>query len=135
MQLAFKIEDIRLLKADYSTMPPIVDKSQKGDEENSIEVNIGGANLYHQKEKRLEITINVTLKDKSSGYNLEVEYGAFFALDGKFEKEDIERISKINGPAILFPYVREYVSDLTRRAGHEPVYLPAINFIKSVENE
>ena len=135
MQLAFKIEDIRLLKADYSTMPPVVDKSQKEGEENSIEVNMRGTNHYHQEDKRLEIGINVNLKDNSSGYNLEVEYGAFFDLKGNFEKEDIERISKVNGPAILFPYVREYVSDLTRRAGHEPVYLPAINFIKSVENE
>ena len=135
MQLAFKIEDIRLLKSDYSIIPSSVDKEQKEDDENSVEVNIKGSDHYNKKENKLEIVINVTLKDTFNEFSLEVEYGARFVLEGEFEKDYIERISKINGPAILFPYVREYVSDLTRRAGHEPVNLPAINFVKPVENE
>lgn len=131
MQLAFKIEDVRILKVNYFLFPSVIDKSKSEVEENKIDVNIKGSNHYHQKDNRLEIIINVVLKDRDSGYSLEVEYGAFFAFNDKPDKKDIERIGKINGPAILFPYVREFISDLTRRAGHDPVNLPAVNFVQS----
>lgn len=132
MQLAFKIEDVRLLKVSYFPFSSVIDKSKSG-EENKIDVNIKGSSHYHQKDNRLEIIINVVLKDKDSGYSLEVEYGAFFAFDGKPDKKELERIGKINGPAILFPYVREFISDVTRRAGHDSVNLPAVNFVQSGE--
>jgi len=62
MQLAFKIEDVRLLKVSYFPFSSVIDKSKSG-EENKIDVNIKGSSHYHQKDNRLEIIINVVLKE------------------------------------------------------------------------
>jgi len=37
---------------------------------------------------------------------------------------------KINAPAIAYPYLRAYVSNLTLQSGVTPVMLPTINFVK-----
>ncbi|MBW1706391.1 MAG: protein-export chaperone SecB, partial [Deltaproteobacteria bacterium] len=44
--------------------------------------------------------------------------------------KDVEPIAKINCPAILFPFLRECVADITRRAGFNPLILPPINFVE-----
>jgi preprotein translocase subunit SecB len=35
---------------------------------------------------------------------------------------------KINAPAILYPFIRAYISTITINAGLEPIILPTINF-------
>lgn len=40
---------------------------------------------------------------------------------------------KINAPAIAFPFLRAYISNLTLQSGFEPIILPSINFVNFVE--
>jgi len=51
----------------------------------------------------------------------------------KFKKTPSEavlkKVSKINCPAIIFPYVRETIADITRRAGFPPLHLNPVNFV------
>lgn len=37
---------------------------------------------------------------------------------------------KVNAPAIAFPFLRAFISNLTLQAGVSPVILPSINFTK-----
>ena len=37
---------------------------------------------------------------------------------------------KINAPAIAFPYLRSYISNLTLQSGFSPIILPSINFVE-----
>jgi len=77
------------------------------------------------REKEFELKLDVNIKDKSDVYQV------FVSMVGIFEfKEEIENISdyfKINAPAILFPYLRAYVSSLTSISGIDTVILPTIN--------
>lgn len=41
-----------------------------------------------------------------------------------------KQYAAINGPAILFPYVRETLADITRRSGFPPLLLPVMNFVR-----
>ncbi len=41
----------------------------------------------------------------------------------------------INGPAIIFPFLRETLADLIRRAGFPPLLLPVTNFIKLAQSQ
>lgn len=36
---------------------------------------------------------------------------------------------KVNAPAIAFPYIRAFLSNLTMQSGYETVLLPSINFV------
>ncbi|MCX8514520.1 MAG: protein-export chaperone SecB [Burkholderiales bacterium] len=58
---------------------------------------------------------------------IEVEQAGIFTLKN-IEPALVEQIQNVECPSILFPYLRELVSDLTTRAGFLPVVLSPVNF-------
>ncbi|MDR1198444.1 MAG: protein-export chaperone SecB [Prevotellaceae bacterium] len=91
------------------------------DHEFSIEINPSG----EKQNKYFHLKLDVSIKDKKDVYNV------FVSILGEFEfKEDINDITDyflINAPAILFPYVRAYVSSLTSISGITTVIIPTLN--------
>jgi preprotein translocase subunit SecB len=74
------------------------------------------------------ITVTVTAKlGERTMFLVEVRQGGVFQIRGVPESE-LPAILGIACPNILFPYLRETVSDLTVRAGFPPVLLNPVNF-------
>ncbi|NOQ35243.1 MAG: preprotein translocase subunit SecB [Methylococcaceae bacterium] len=62
---------------------------------------------------------------------LSIEYAARFSVDGEIDNEFKEsHFVKINAPAIAYPFLRAYISNLTLNSGLSPVVLPTVNFTK-----
>ena len=66
------------------------------------------------------------------------EIKADIQMVGVFNIEDIndfpaEQFAKVNGPAIIFPFIREHLSSLSLKAGVNPILLQPINFVKQAE--
>ena len=74
--------------------------------------------------------ISASIGEGEFPFLLEIEYEGMFVLNKRASKKDVEPIAKINCPAILFPFMRECVADITRRAGFNPLILPPINFVE-----
>ena len=53
-------------------------------------------------------------------------------VDEEFKQSDF---IKVNAPAIAFPYVRSYISNLTLQSGFAPIILPSVNFVTLNENK
>ena len=54
---------------------------------------------------------------------------------GQFEKGDenilpVEKFVEANGPAIMYPFVREHIASTSMKAGMNPILLPPVNFVK-----
>ncbi len=49
--------------------------------------------------------------------------------------EIVEGIARVNGAAMIFPYLREAIADLTRRAGVPPLHLQPVNFVAMLGTE
>jgi preprotein translocase subunit SecB len=45
----------------------------------------------------------------------------------------LDEFGKINGPAIIFPFIREQLASLTLKSGIGQILLPPLNFIKKNE--
>ena len=60
-------------------------------------------------------------------YDLEVVYAGMFALRG-VPKEALQPFLLINCPAILFPFLRRIIADVTREGGFPPLLLDPIDF-------
>ncbi|QDQ27343.1 protein-export chaperone SecB [Chitinimonas arctica] len=74
------------------------------------------------------LTVTVTAKvGEKTVFLAEVAQGGIFQIR-HIPNEDLEPILGMACPNILFPYVREVVSDLVTRAGFPPVILAPINF-------
>lgn len=77
-----------------------------------------------------EASLTVTATAKQGDRTLflvEVTLAGLFHIENIPESE-LEPVLGIGCPSILFPYLREAVSDLTTRAGFPPLLLQPINF-------
>lgn len=75
---------------------------------------------------RFEMTVSV--QDIKKVLDIKVTTIAFFEYDQSLTKAQKDSFFMHNAPAILFPYVRAYISSLTAQAGIDTIILPTINF-------
>lgn len=88
------------------------------------------ANKYDGKKKALNIRIKVSLADGNAPFTFSVVGEGRFVFKTKPDEQTVANVANINGPAIIYPYVRETIADLTRRAGFPPLHLPPVNFLR-----
>ena len=79
-----------------------------------------------QYEVSLRVTVNVVQSEKTV-YTVEVEQSGLFSISG-FDDAVLEAILSIECLNILFPYVREVVSDLVSKGGFPQLLLAPVNF-------
>jgi preprotein translocase subunit SecB len=74
------------------------------------------------------LTVTVTAKAKEKTlFLVEVGQAGIFVIRN-IPQDDLEPILGIACPNILYPYVREVVSDIVTRAGFPPVVINPVNF-------
>ena len=81
-------------------------------------------------ENAFEVVLGVTLTCKAgdkTAYVAEVQQAGIFGLMG-LEAQAVDVLLGTQCPNILFPYVRQLVSDLVQAGGFPPVFLQPINF-------
>lgn len=95
----------------------------------SIEVQIqSAANAIGDGMYEVALTVTVNAKEAEKAFFLvEVVKAGIFQIRNVPE-QDLEPILAVACPNILFPYVRETVSDAINRAGFPPVILAPVNF-------
>lgn len=79
-----------------------------------------------KKEFRLYLGVNISNTEKS--FNVSIEAVGFYKFSTEIEGPSLSDYFYVNAPAILFPYIRAYISTLTTLSGFETVTLPTINF-------
>lgn len=112
------------------TEDPILDrgsKPSKAKSKFSLEVDFEEKNFYitfHIKIATID-NISITLTHKSTFETGDV-------ISEGFKKT---HFPYVNAPAIAYPYVRTFVSNLTLNAGYSPVMLPSVNFAALYEKK
>lgn len=74
-----------------------------------------------------QLEIVVDMKDKDEKFSLRLKIVGFFEADENVEQIQLNKFIALNAPAILFPYVRAFISSLTAQAGIQPIIIPTIN--------
>ena len=111
--LSFKINDIQIEK-----------KTKK----NSFNLSMGH---FFSEENSKEFGIGFRINIKDEEFNILMEMVFLFELDEDIdEKFKYSDFLTINAPAIAFPYVRSYISNLTLLSGFCPIILASVNFVK-----
>jgi preprotein translocase subunit SecB len=89
----------------------------------NVQVNGLGDNAY-------EVDLHLEAKaadDSGVIYNVELVYGGVFRVVG-FTEDLLHRVLFIDCPAILFPFARRVISDMTRDGSFPPLNLDPIDF-------
>ncbi len=74
----------------------------------------------------LMLTVTVELAEKPA-YLAEVQQSGLFTISG-FGKDEMAHLLGSYAPSVLFPFVREVISDLAVKGGYPQMLLDPINF-------
>ena len=77
-------------------------------------------------EVELMTTVSVTA-EQMTVFVIEVKMVGLFSFVG-FSKEVLERLLGSDCPGMIYPYVREIISDMSTRGGFFPIVLHLVNF-------
>ncbi|MGO9950836.1 MAG: protein-export chaperone SecB [Dissulfurispiraceae bacterium] len=130
-KLEMTFENFSLIKVDFSLNQDFVND---GKTETIISPDVMINHEVRKEQNGVVVIIGVRQKEGNLPYRFEVQAGGLFKFKEWPDEKMIKQLVTINLPSILFPYLRETIADLTRRAGFPPLHLAPINFIELAKN-
>jgi preprotein translocase subunit SecB len=127
MEPNFSIAQIKLLASHFEMSTASIPNESKNID---ITTNIS---VDHKKQKGnlVGVTMTVISDGNEQPFTFTVVYEGTFRFSKMPSKEDLHRIVGINCAAIMLPYIRESVADLTRRASIPPFHMDPVNFVSA----
>jgi preprotein translocase subunit SecB len=126
-QAQFTIEKIYVKDVSFEAPNAPQIFSEQGQPQLNMNLNQKVGRLNEQVfEVVLGITLTCTLGEKTV-YLAEVEQAGIFGLAG-FDERALDMMLGTYCPNVLFPYVRQAISDLITAGGFPPFYIQPINF-------
>ncbi len=90
--------------------------------------------FINKEEATFQLHLGVKIEDENKSFKVEIDAVANYTFNNKTGLENLGNFFYINAPALLFPYVRAYISTLTNLSGFEPINLPTLNMTKLGED-
>lgn len=101
--------------------------TQPWEPETNVQFGSGANRLSdNQFESVLQVTVTTAVKGKTV-YIAEVRYAGVFLIEG-IEGPALEQVLNVHCPNILYPYVREVVSEMVSRGSFPQFILQPMNF-------
>lgn len=124
LESGFKINNLLLLESTFTRIVNVTFDNQ--DVIQNIDVDV-----------QVTVNENIVVVTEEIKYNQTFneieEVSAIIKMVGVFEKFgdsvlDLEYFGNVNGAAIIFPYIREHLTNLTSKAGLGLIIIPPFNF-------
>ncbi|GAB2950906.1 protein-export chaperone SecB [Aquaspirillum soli] len=128
LQPTFSIEKIYVkdLSLEIPNAPQVF--LERESPEIDLQLNLGAQQLEEGIfESSITVTVTAKLADSKTMFLVEATQAGIFQIR-HIPAEELDPILGVACPNILFPYLRETVSDVVNRAGFPPVLLSPINF-------
>lgn len=123
----FTIQRIYTKDVSFETPNSPAIFTEKWEPQVNVDLNTSGNKLAEGiYEVVLAVTVTTKLGDKTA-YLAEVKQSGIFSIEG-FSEQDLGGMLHSYCPNLLFPYVREVVSDLVSKGSFPQLLLQPINF-------
>lgn len=82
---------------------------------------------------RFNLELGIFISDSSDSLKIEIDSIGYFNFEN-LDRDSLSNFLFVNAPAILFPYLRAYISSLTTLSGIRPIVLPTLNLTSLKED-
>lgn len=121
----FRFLDFKVVKSIYQI------DAQKFKQGGKLDVNFKfPTELDFAQKNLISFPMEVLIENEDKSLRIQVGIIGIFESDVDLTKE--KSFVEISAPAIIFPYIRAYVSNLTSMSGIQPILLPTYNMTKNV---
>ena len=93
----------------------------------NLKIAFAVSGLVKRVENLFILNLSIKIKNNENNLNIEVDTIANFILERVENDEEISGFFYNNSTAILFPYIRAYISTLTNLSGNRSITLPTMN--------
>lgn len=117
---SFSFEDFKIVNFSFK---------EKALDNEPISINIKPSGIYYTKTGIFEETLEFTAfeNDKKDDVFIEVKLKATFLFERPNLVTEIPSYFYLNSIAIVFPYLRAFITNLTVQANIKPMILPVLN--------
>ncbi|OOP74578.1 hypothetical protein CBEIBR21_06560 [Clostridium beijerinckii] len=131
-QPGISFDGIFLLTENFYRIPSMPDKLK-------IDINFSMVLNSSNDSFSNELTTNLVCfsEDNEKVLNFEFTFVGIFSVISEEKNMDIKHFMEHNSPAIIFPYIREHITNITQKAGINPILLPPVNILamtKGIKN-
>lgn len=117
-QTSFQFKAFRIVKSSI--------ERKEGKLNSGLNLNFDPRGQINKKEKKFHLTLGVDIEDEDKIFQVSVvAVGEYTFVPN--EDANLDNFFFLNAPAILFPYIRAYISTLTNLSGFSPINLPTLN--------
>ena len=102
--------------------------------EGEFQFKIHPSGIIHEQKKVYELILQVNVFEENKRFDANIKALGMFSFKDVTKLEDLSDYFYVNAPAIIFPYIRSYISALTALSGMETINLPSI-VMGSFKNE
>lgn len=104
------------------------------EEDINVELSVKVNRKLDKTKKNLIVNLEVALFKETVNPPLRVSVLAagYFSVKNDEDIESLEGFSRIQAPALIFPFIRETIANLTMRTGNPPLLIPPINILQLI---
>lgn len=123
----FIIKNIILIESNFSRVNNVVFENPKNNININVNVSVANTNIT------VEETVDLVQKHgDNEQMKFHVKMVGIFEKIGESELKDLDKFGRINGASIIYPYIREHITNVTLKAGVGAVLIPPVNFTNQV---
>ena len=128
----FSFSDYHLTKIIFNINNNFVNG---GNSQEVIEVNPKFEINYDKNETRIIVNLTIEFSNLNIPFTFDIGIVGFFDFNFDTKDENMESVVNINCASLLYPFLRETIADITRRAGFPSLILPPVNFVQLYKNK
>jgi preprotein translocase subunit SecB len=127
------MEDSKFQFKGFHIVRSLIERNEK---ESSKKINLDFApkGFINKNDSTFQLHLGVRIEDENKSFLIEINAIANFVFENKEGLDNLSKFFYVNAPALLFPYIRAYISTLTNLSGFEPINLPTLNMTRLGED-
>lgn len=123
----FQFKEFKILKSFIS-----INEDHKKFKDFNFGLDING--IYKKSDNEFKLYLNMMIENEDCNFQCEIKSLGLFLIDTNNE-DFIKNYLYTNAPALIFPYLRAYISTLTTQSGIDSIVLPTMNLSMIVQND
>ena len=125
---SFQLKDYCVVRAEIRLKIADDTLQLQAPEQLHIDIDPEGSTL-NKEEHLLMLRMNTRVYSDEEEVDIKVSLVAHFKYEST-QQDNLDKYIAYNAPAIIFPYVRAYISSLTGLSGISPIILPTLKMEK-----
>lgn len=93
----------------------------------NLNVEFGQTVGVNEEGHNMRLEMMASISDENKALDIKVKAQGFFEFETDLKPDEKDIFFRTSAPAILFPYVRAYITTLSSLSGVKPVILPTLN--------